>query len=171
MSDAEEEAWQQAIQGVTPLKCNRTVVGGKNKPRRPVEKIRIVPLKFYKHNLELGTVADIDRATIRRFKRQEFPVESVLDLHGFTEERAFEAVNDFVINAYLDGKRCVIIITGKGLNHETEDIFAAKGVLKQRVPQWLNGEELRQFILSYIHPAERLGGKGALYILLRRRRS
>ena len=55
--------------------------------------------------------------------------------------------------------------------HPDEDIFAPKGVLKDRVPQWLQIEELKQLILSYIHPSEKLGGSGALYILLRRKRS
>jgi hypothetical protein len=80
------------------------------------------------------------------------------------------AVRRFMIRSYLASKRCVIIVTGKGSPHQDEDVFAPRGVLKDRVPQWLATDELRQLILTYIHPSERLGGQGALYILLRRQR-
>ena len=62
-----------------------------------------------------------------------------------------------------------MIITGKGIRvHPDEDIFAAKGVLRKQVPQWLNMARLRAMILIYKHPSEKMGGNGALYILLRR---
>jgi DNA-nicking Smr family endonuclease len=49
-----------------------------------------------------------------------------------------------------------------------DDVFAPKGVLRKQVPQWLNMPRLRGMILVYKHPSERLGGSGAVYILLRR---
>ncbi len=111
----------------------------------------------------------IDNSTMRKFKREEFKVEAVLDLHGITENEAFEKVEDFIARNYTLGRRCVIIITGKGRPHNDEDdIFAPRGVLKQRVPQWLNMARIRSMILIYKHPSEKLGGVGALYILLRR---
>ena len=121
--------------------------------------------------LREGSLADIDGATARRFKRGDFAVEATLDLHGYTEERAYNAVSDFIKKAYLAQKRCVLIITGKGLAHDEErDILAFKGLLKEKVPQWLNGRELRPLILAFRHPDVKLGGSGALYILLRRKR-
>lgn len=171
IEEDDENVWQEALKGVSPLPPSGKVAA-KAPPRqkcRP-ERIREVPLRFFRHELKAGTAADIDRQTMRRFKREEFPVEAALDLHGFTEDKAFAAVNRFITDAYLAGKRCVIIVTGKGLSHDDEDIFAPKGVLKERVPQWLNNENLSHLILTYIHPSPRLGGSGALYILLRRRR-
>ena len=38
------------------------------------------------------------------------------------------------------------------------------------VPQWLNMPRLRALIVVYKHPSARLGGEGALYILLRRKK-
>ena len=104
-------------------------------------------------------------------KKEGFGVEGTLDLHGYTEEMAYPAVFNFITSSYLAKKRCILIITGKGLPHPDEDLFAARGVLKDRVPQWLKTDELKQLILTYIHPSAKLGGSGALYILLRRNRS
>ena len=121
--------------------------------------------------LREGRLADIDGATARRFKRGDFAVEATLDLHGYTEDRAYTAVGDFIKKAYLAQKRCVLIITGKGLVHDdNDDVLAFKGLLKEKVPQWLNTRELRPLILAFRHPDVKLGGSGALYILLRRKR-
>ena len=171
LTDNDDAAWQEAVKGIKPLNSSKVVAPRKKKSPFYKEKDISVPLKIYQHNLSLGTTADIDRCTVRRFKREEFAVEAKLDLHGFNENEAYEAVNRFVTSAYLSGKRCILIVTGKGLPHQDEDVFAPKGVLKDRVPQWLNQDNLKQLILSYIHPSPRLGGSGALYILLRRKRS
>ena len=85
---------------------------------------------------------------------------------------AFDAVESFIAKSYNHGLRCIIIVTGKGLNHnEDEDIFAQKGILRKSVPQWLNLPHLRAAILIYKHPSAKLGGDGALYILLRRNKN
>ena len=123
-------------------------------------------------NLEANFYAGIDKQTLKKFKREEYPVEAVLDLHGQTEKNAHTLVCNFIQKAYAEQKRCVIIITGKGNMHkeQEEDIFASRGILKYSVPNWLYAPELRPLILSYRYPSEAKGGKGALYILLRRRR-
>ena len=54
---------------------------------------------------------------------------------------------------------------------DDDDIFAVKGILKKSVPQWLNLPHLRAAILIYKNPSAKLGGTGALYILLRRNKN
>ena len=110
------------------------------------------------------------KQTMRRFKREEFGIEASLDLHGFTVDKAFEAVRRFVVTSFNQNKRAILIVTGKGLPHPDQDIFDAKGTLKQQVPLWLKSDELSPMILTFIHPSTKLGGTGALYILLRRKR-
>jgi len=111
----------------------------------------------------------IDKSTLNKFKQEAFRVEAVLDLHGLTEDEAFVKVDEFIPQCYNQGKRCIIIITGKGQTiRENDDIFTPKGILKRQVPQWLNMPRLRAMILVYKHPSEKLGGSGALYILLKR---
>ena len=98
--------------------------------------------------------------------------EAELDLHGCTEDKAFDKVVNFVKTSYLRGKRCIHIITGKGLHAPDDfDFFAARGVLKDRVPQWLNLPEIRPLILIIDHPAPKDGGTGVIRILLRRKRN
>ena len=125
------------------------------------------PLK----DLAIGQIADIDRNTATKFKRGEFKIERRLDLHGYTEDEAWEAVTNFIKNAYIDSLRCVLIVTGKGRSHpEDEEIMPRRGILKEKVPQWLNSRELRPLILSISYSQIKDGGEGALYVLLRRKR-
>ncbi len=166
----DEKFWEETVKDVNRLPKSGITDSKPKQKKVNIKKDTTLLINPLKRELKLGTSSDIDRNTMRRFKREEFAVEAVLDLHGFTEKRAYEAVKNFIISSYMSAKRCVIIITGKGSFHVDEDIFATKGVLKTSVPQWLNNPELSGLILSYIHPSEKLGGSGALYILLRRNR-
>ena len=172
MSDNDDElAWKEAIKDVTKIPTSNVVIENKRNKKIIINPTQNIPLTIYTHKLDIGTSADIDRNTLKRFKKEEFGVDATLDLHGFTEEKAYVAVYNFVTSSYIAKKRCILIITGKGLPHQDEDVFAAKGILKNSVPQWLQTDELRQLILTYIHPSAKLGGSGALYILLRRNRT
>ena len=142
-----------------------------------------------------NATANIDRSTLKKFQTQQFKIEAQLDLHGHTETQAYNAVFKFIKFSYTQGKRCILIITGKGLLKSKkmslrggeapracpersrgmaisadshEEYFWHKKTLKDQVPTWLNSDSLTPYILSFIHPAPTLGGSGALYILLRR---
>ena len=113
----------------------------------------------------------IDKNTLNKFKKEEFKIEAVLDLHGYKEDDAFEKVEDFITACYNQGKRCVVVVTGKGHLHQNEDIYTPTGVLKKQTPQWLNMPRIRSMILIFKNPSERHGGQGALYILLKRNKN
>ena len=49
-----------------------------------------------------------------------------LDLHGMTQDQAHTALVSFMADAQADGKRCVIVITGRGR------ISEGGGVLRNR---------------------------------------
>ena len=120
--------------------------------------------------LQIGETTDIDKNTAKRFRHGELKIERRLDLHGYTEDEAWNAVENFVKNAYIDNLRCILIITGKGLPHPEDDIYAKHGIIKEKVPQWLNTPQLRPLILSISYAQIKDGGNGALYVLLRRKR-
>lgn len=120
--------------------------------------------------LEIGSTNDIDRKTAEKFRRGEMKIQKKLDLHGYTENQAYDAVENFIKTAYIEGLRCVLIVTGKGHMHSDSDPWITRGILKERVPQWLNTPQLRPLILSMSYSRPQDGGDGALYVLLRRHR-
>ena len=169
----DDESWNEAIKGVSPLKKSPRDTGRKSKVFHVVPKVSANTVYHGNRlqDLEFGKTADIDASTAKKFKDGSFKIEEELDLHGCTEDAAFDKVINFVKNAYIKGRRCVAIITGKGLHVEKGDeIFKSRGVLKERVPQWLNLPEIRPLILAINHPQPKDGGSGVIKILIRRKR-
>lgn len=164
--------WQQVVSDVQKTNNTNPPLLSKQKQKRLSRKPNdTVPFyKNFNHTPELNGQANIDKRTFLRFKKEIFPPEAVLDLHGLTIDSAYQKVYDFIVSSYNRNKRTILIITGKGLEHKDQDMFAPVGSLKQAVPMWLQSDELKNMILSFIHPSAKLGSEGALYILLRRKR-
>ena len=77
-------------------------------PRRNSEP-RVLP------DLVHGKQPNFDKRTETKLKRGLMPIEGRLDLHGMTQNQARSALGDFITHAYHARKRCVLVITGKGL--------------------------------------------------------
>lgn len=167
-----DEAWNDLIKDVKKIKQKE------EKPTSPLVIDKINPKIDYSsvhngnflHYLTVGNVDNIDKNTAEKFKRGMIPIEKRLDLHGLTEKEAFNAVDNFIRNAYIQKLRCVLIVTGKGINKDNTPWYDKKGILKESVPNWLNGAELRPLILSFSYACPKDGGNGALYVLIRRNR-
>ena len=173
MISDDDESWLDEIKHVVPLKKIARNVDRKTKKLTVTPKISINQVYHGDKlcDLTIGNTDNIDANTAKKFKDGKFRIEAELDLHGCTEDKAFERVIEFVKNAYIGGKRCIAIITGKGLHADNEaDVFRNRGVLKERVPQWLNLPEIRPLILAINHPQPKDGGCGVIKILLRRKR-
>lgn len=172
IDNEDKNFWLETVKNVTEFNSVNKITKNKNiKPEVKKHRQFAVKQEFstYSKNLEELEQGGIDKATLKKFKKEEFKIEARLDLHGLTEEEAFIKVDNFIPECYNQNKRCVIIITGKGLTvREDDDIFTPKGILKRQVPQWLNMPRIRAMILIYKNPSEKLGGSGALYILLKR---
>lgn len=180
------ELWKQATSDVKPLPGKEEGVSGADKDAtgkktgREYDKssVRVsYPSQASdpktKKTKEPGV--GIDKRTDEKLRRGKMEIDGRLDLHGFNQDEARIALINFITGAYESGKRCLLVITGKGngKQHDNEEewFMSQKGVLKQKVPEWLAEDVLRPLIVQ-THPAQRHhGGDGALYILLRRKRT
>ncbi len=109
----------------------------------------------------------MDHKAYRNMSRGKLKPEGKIDLHGMTLDEAHPALMQFIYNAFDDGKRLVLVITGKG-NMQAQP--GQRGVLRRYVPQWLRLPPLGAKILE-IRPAHiRHGGDGAFYVYLKRTR-
>ena len=109
-----------------------------------------------------GRSPGLDRRSADRMKRGEMEIEASVDLHGMTQEAAHGSLIAFIQQAWTSGKRCVLVVTGKGKTGE--------GVLRAQAPRWLNQSPLRERVLGFCHARPQHGGDGALYVLVRRQR-
>ncbi|MAQ71871.1 MAG: smr domain-containing protein [Alphaproteobacteria bacterium] len=116
---------------------------------------------------------DIDGNTRKKLEKGELPIDGELDLHGMRQAEAHNALKSFIKNSYSSNKRCVLVITGKGARsvnpeHWMED---ERGVLRKKLPEWLNGNDLSNIVLQHVQARPKHGGAGAFYIYLRRKRN
>ena len=174
--DEDNELWSQTMGDVSPIN-KKDIEAPKEEQQRPKKK------KFKENNFrpsaretytpETLSSSELDRSTETKFKRGQMVIEGRIDLHGMTQNQAHDALLSFIPNAYHSGKRCVIVITGKGAKRtgDTSLLEQTTGVLRRRTPEWLSTPPLNSYVLKYHKAKPNHGGDGALYVLLRRNRA
>jgi DNA-nicking Smr family endonuclease len=110
-----------------------------------------------------GIAPGIDRRLLRQLKHGDYALQGHLDLHGLTAEEARGEVERFIDKARNEGKRCVLIIHGRG-HHSKEGI----AVLRDRLKVWLTRGRIAKSVLAFATARPADGGAGAVYVLLRK---
>jgi len=115
----------------------------------------------------------LERKKTRKVSSGRVEIEARIDLHGMRQSEAHAALHRFLHRAYADGKRWVLVITGKGASARTaydeRSEGEERGVLRRNVPRWLAEPELAAIIIGFTTAAIRHGGEGALYVHIRKR--
>tara|TARA_Y100000590_G_scaffold92825_1_gene105053 strand:- start:1653 stop:2096 length:444 start_codon:yes stop_codon:yes gene_type:complete len=112
------------------------------------------------NDLKLGQGVAISKKNYRNLSKGNVNIDDKLDLHGYRELEANNLLEEFINNSFENGKRLLLVITGKGQKGE--------GVIKKNIINWLNAKNIRNKILAVNHASNKHGGSGALYILLRK---
>lgn len=183
-SPDDEALWREVTRSVTPLP-GRTPPSGPasadpasppaadRPPSRPPSKPADLRRQAMRAPLSVapppaplapGASPGVDRRTSERLRRGRMAIDGRIDLHGMTQAAAHEALNGFLLQAHRQGRRMVLVITGKGR------IGQGGGVLRAEVPNWLNQQPVRDTVLAFFPAQPKDGGSGALYVLLKRRR-
>jgi len=173
-ADDDATVWKRLTDGVKPYRADppapvrpKASPPARRRGRTAMPAVRSTPATSPARtpnpvDLRAGEHAGIDKSTRRRLAQGQLAIESRLDLHGMTAAQAERRLSTFIDSAARLDQRCVLVITGKGVE--------GNGVLRRLVPQWLKAPPLapRVLAISAARPAD--GGDGALYVLLRRRR-
>lgn len=191
LTPEERQLWQQVARTTDRLKPKRDFDApglSANKPKQepPSAKTDIPPFEIGERSRGAGVRHDtlpglperlarqplqMDRRTNTRLKRGKVDPEARIDLHGMTLAQAQPALTGFILRAQAQGKRLVLVITGKGKNTDTGGpIPTRNGVLRHAVPQWLGMAPLSGLVLQITQAHVRHGGGGAYYVYLRRSR-
>jgi DNA-nicking Smr family endonuclease len=164
-SEEETALWRRAMHDVRPRRRAHAAPVPEAKPLAPAPpaapQTLSPPSPAPAQSAAIGT--GLDHRSAQRLKRGELAIEGRLDLHGMTQEEAHDALNRFVARMHGDGRRVVLIITGKGARD-------GEGILRRAVPRWLAEPRCRPLVVATSEAQPRHGGAGALYILLRRKR-
>lgn len=186
----EAALWQQVARTTTPLSekpvANPLIQSTKPKkpviaPNKPIPAFEIgsktstAPMR---HDLSPSlsrraeaTPLRMNKRTFSRMKRGKESPEGRIDLHGMTVAAAHVALSAYLLRSFSEGKRLVLVITGKGrLGTDSGPIPTPKGVLRHQLPDWVSRPPLNQIVLQIAQAHQRHGGGGAYYVYLSRNR-
>ncbi len=96
---------------------------------------------------------------LRKLRKNQWPVQDELDLHGLRRDDARDQLGEFLARAGKRKLRCVCVIHGKGLGSK-----GGEPVLRSMVHSWL---EQKDEVIAFC--AANVDGRshGALIVLLR----
>ncbi|HEX4405596.1 MAG TPA: Smr/MutS family protein [Polyangia bacterium] len=113
-----------------------------------------------------GRATGVDVKRLRQLKAGEVRVEARLDLHGRKRDDALGALERFIGEARAQGRRCVLVVHGRGAHSEDDG-----PVLKPSVWRWLAASSLAaSVVLAFASARPAQGGAGATLVLLRQTR-
>lgn len=179
--DDDELLFRKAMAGV-----ERFPSGGKNRvPLRPPPRkfprfLALEELEAYTRLVDLvagdgrfelshsdeyvdGAVAGISPKVLKKLRNGYFSYQDHLDLHGLTRQQARAEATQFLMESFAAGRRCVLVIPGRGLNSKDKE-----PVLKNSLVAWLTHAPLKRIVLAFSSARSYDGGWGAFYVLLRR---
>lgn len=184
----ERELWQRVAEQSVPMHPARATP-----VKQVVERINKVPSKQRVQHFDVGQTArkakpqhnlvphimdhlmnshvQMDSKAYGKMKRGKLSVDGKIDLHGMTLAEAHPALIRFILNAHSQGKRLVLVVTGKGKpDSGTGPIPERRGVLRHQTPHWLLSPPLGTIVMQVTPAHLKHGGEGAYYVYLRRGR-
>lgn len=177
----EEELFLNAMQGVEKMDDNTgrqvapetpppktTIASSSDEARRDLDRFMRGDIEFeleYTDEFLYGYVRGLDIKTFQRLKSGSLSVAAHLDLHGMTLDQAQENLLFFVRESYLQGYRCVLVVTGRGRNSP-----GGQSILRSETATWLTKDPLRRVVLAFCTAQPKDGGAGAIYVLLRKQK-
>lgn len=110
-----------------------------------------------------GAIVGLSPEILKKLRKGDFSYQEYTDLHGLNRKEARDAVIRFVRQSFARKLRCVLIVSGRGLNSEGKE-----PVLKQYLTKWLTHAPLKRLVLAFASARSYDGGAGAFYVLLRK---
>lgn len=168
-SDTGRDDWKASVEGASPI-GGAERVPPPDAPRTLRRRKSAVPgegsvfaIQRIGEQIE-GRASGADDALLRRLRNGEFPPDARVDLHGLHAPAARRAVQEAIARVAALGKRCVLVVHGRGRHSESEP------VLKDALLEWLAERPQGERVLAFTSARGRDGGVGATYVLLRRER-
>ena len=111
-----------------------------------------------------GAAFGVAHDLVRSLARGEIEPEAELNLHRSTADAAAHQAERFIEQSVEQGRRCVLIIHGRGLHSGP-----GGPALRPALVELLCARPVARQVLAFASAPSRYGGPGALIVLLRRR--
>ncbi len=169
-SDEDYLLFRESMRDVkTLVKNERYIFAEKPKPK-PVKKNLVIetsPTDLFTQ--ETNTIESnevlfftrngVQHKTLKQLKRGNLIIDEKIDLHGLTQQEAYQLLLEFLVEQTSQCHRCILIVHGKGIGSLNN-----RPVLKNLVYNLLKNEPS---VLAFSSAQPRDGGTGAVYVLLK----
>ena len=177
----EEDFFLKNMKGVKPFKKDTSTIKTRiiNKKNVKLDKKTIIK-KITKQTIDEHKVSSSEfklsfGEVNKELKRGKVKIDRRIDLHGHGLVEAYEKFISEVKKNYNNNKRCLLIITGKGVHKKIDSeqdtnpkLFYGK--IKNSIINWINEDDLKKYILTYQDAGFEHGGDGALFVYLRKKK-
>ena len=173
LSPEEAALWARVTATIAPLSRERVV-------EKPLEQVASPPARARVYRPSVSPIANpvararphstatLDGSWDKKLRSGKVEPERVLDLHGMTLDRAWDAIDANLERAIARGERVVLLITG---HHRPGEPPVQRGRIRAAVHDWLAASRHAPSIAAVRAAHGRHGGGGSLYIILRRNSS
>jgi DNA-nicking Smr family endonuclease len=162
----------RAIVGKVRAIDTNTVILKPDKKPRPIPAIKqleqVDPLQnqivdsletLYQEDRVAFIAPGLQKGVLKKLRKGYFGLDADIDLHGLNSREALQQLLRFLHHCVEAGKRCVLIVHGKGY-HSPDN----QPVLKNDINLWLRQHK---DVLAFCSAPSKVGGAGALLVLLR----
>jgi DNA-nicking Smr family endonuclease len=156
LTPAETALWRRVARHARPLPGKTLPPEQEASPEPVLKKAKAAAPKPLPSTKARKAAPPVDRGGERRVQRGQLEIAARLDLHGYTQDSARAALSAFITSHAATGARVVLVITGKS------------GVLRQRLPDWLDLPDFRARLAGFAQAHRTHGGAGAWYLFLKK---
>jgi len=183
MRNKDKEAFLKSITGTKPiLKKNnikKSVLKDENLNTENIKTKKIIiknlvepkiittePKKINKNKIEITKIN-------KKLKKGKIPPDKKIDFHGMSLIEAEELLCNTVISCYNTNKRCILFVTGKGVNKKETDYRNETrlyyGKIRSTFSSWIRKPEIEKYILGVEQASMEFGADGAFFVYLRKK--
>ena len=177
----EDDFFLKKMKGVKPFKENNSIVKTKTTSKKNAKLEKRTNTKITnkqtinEHKVSSSEFKLSFDEINKQLKRGKINIDRRIDLHGYGLVEAHEKFISEVKKNYIKNKRCLLIITGKGVHKKIENeqdtnpkLFYGK--IKNSIINWINEDDIKKYILTYQDAGFEHGGDGALFVYLRKKK-
>ena len=183
MKNKDKEAFLKSITGTKPIQKKNNIknsilknenLNTKNIKTKKIIIKNLVEPKIITTETKKNSKNKIEITKInKKLKKGKIPPDKKIDFHGMSLVGAEELLCNTVINCYNKNKRCILFVTGKGVNKkETDDRNEARlyyGKIRSAFSSWIRKPEIEKYILNVEQASIEYGADGAFFVYLRKK--
>ena len=183
MKKKDKEAFLRSITGTKPIQKKDNIkksylksesLNTENIKTRKIVIKNLVEPKIITTEKKENSKNKIETTRInKKLKKGKIPPDRKIDFHGMSLIEAEELLCNTVINCYNTNKRCILFVTGKGVNKKETDFREETrlyyGKIRGAFSSWIRKPEIEKYILGIEQASMEFGADGAFFVYLRKK--